>query len=75
MEEREKAASSCLADLKITIPTLVDDMKDSVGNAYSAHPDRLFIINAEGKVAYSGGRGPWGFKPDEMKAALEKMLK
>lgn len=75
LDDRVKAASSCLADLKITIPTLLDDMNDTVGNAYSAHPDRLFIIGADGKIAYKGEPGPFGFDASDMEKALLKMIK
>ena len=73
LQDREKAAKSCISDLKITIPTLIDDMTDSVGNAYSGHPDRLFIINAEGKIAFRGEKGPWGFDAKAMEKALIEM--
>lgn len=75
IEERAKAAQSCIGDLKITIPTLIDDMQDSVGNAYSGHPDRLFIINSEGVIAYRGDKGPHGFDAEAMKKSLDTMLK
>lgn len=74
LEERSKAASSCLAGLKISIPTLIDDMKDTVANAYSAHPDRLFIIGADSKVAFSGEKGPHGFDIEAMKKSFEKIV-
>lgn len=75
LDERVKAANSCLADLKITIPTLVDDMKDTVGNAYSAHPDRLFIIGKDSKIAYKGEPGPFGFDSSAMEKALLEIIK
>ena len=50
-------------------------MEDTVSKAYSGWPDRLFIIGADAKIAYAGGRGPWGFTANEMPAALDKMLK
>lgn len=75
LKARETAAQSCIKDLKLTIPTLVDDMKDSVGNAYSGHPDRLFIINPEGKIAFRGDKGPWGFDAKAMEKSLLEMLK
>lgn len=71
IDEREAAAESCLKDLKISIPVLVDDMKDSVATTYSAHPDRLFIINAEGKIAYRGDKGPRGFNSADMEKSLK----
>lgn len=75
IEERSTAASSCLKDLKITIPTLLDDMKDSIATAYASHPDRLFIIGADGKIAFSGEKGPHGFDAAAMKKALDVIIK
>jgi len=49
-------------------------MEDSVAEAYAAWPDRLFIIGADAKIAYSGARGPRGFDVAEMAAALEQIL-
>ena len=73
-EERTKAATGCVAELKLPIPLLVDDMKNTVGDAFSGHPDRLFILSPDGKIAYAGERGPRGFKVDDMTASLEKLL-
>jgi hypothetical protein len=56
------------------MPLLVDAVNDRVGHAYSAMPDRLYVIDRHGKVAYKGGRGPWGFKPGEMEQALILLL-
>jgi hypothetical protein len=64
-----------VTDLKLTMPLLVDDMKNTVGNAFHGHPDRLFILSPDGKIAYRGERGPRGFNVDEMTAALKKLLK
>ena len=61
--------------IELTMPQLVDDMKDTVAQAYNAMPDRLFILGADGKIAYRGARGPRGFKVTEMKQALQKLLK
>lgn len=69
-EERQKVASQCAAMLKPNIPFHVDDVTDTVGNAYSAMPARLYVIDTAGKVAYKSGRGPFGFKPEEMEQAL-----
>ena len=73
-ERRKEVATSCVADLKLSIPVLVDDMKNSVANAYSAHPDRLFILTADGTIAFRGDRGPRGFSVDAMEKALKEIL-
>lgn len=72
--ERIAVAQQCHQRLKPTIPLLVDDIDDSVGNAYSGMPARLYVIDTQGRVAYKGGRGPFGFKPGEMEQALMMTL-
>lgn len=69
-EERHDAARRCCAALHLSMPLLVDTLDDRVGHAYSAMPDRLYFIDTQGKVAYQGGRGPFGFKPSELEQAL-----
>jgi len=59
---RVSVAKQCCSALEITMPVLVDEMDDRVGHAYSGMPDRLYVIDRHGKVAYKGGRGPFGFK-------------
>jgi hypothetical protein len=73
-EEREGVAKECCTALTISMPLLVDEIDDRVGHAYSAMPDRLYVIDREGRVAFKGGRGPRGFKPAEMEQALIMLL-
>lgn len=56
------------------MPLLVDNMDNSVGNAFSGHPDRLFILSPDGTIAYRGDKGPRGFDVKEMSSALEQLL-
>lgn len=72
--ERIAAAVQCSGRLEMDMPVLVDRIDDRVGNAYSGMPDRLYVIDRAGKVAYKGGRGPFGFKPGEMEQALLLLL-
>jgi len=73
-QERTKIAKQCCAVLEITMPLLVDTVDDRVGHAYSGMPDRLYLIDRDGKVAYKGGRGPFGFKPGELEQQIAMML-
>ncbi len=68
--EREKVARRCCSSLKISMPLLVDEMDDRVGHAYSGMPDRLYLIDRKGRIAYKSGRGPFGFKPGELEQSL-----
>ncbi len=72
--ERKAVAQQCYAKLKYSMPLLVDEINDPVGHAYSGMPARLYVIDADGKVTYKGGRGPFGFKSGEMEQALVMTL-
>ncbi len=74
-EERRLVASECVKDLKLSIPTLIDDMKNSAEAKYRGWPDRLYIIDAGGRIAYRGDVGPRGFRPTEMEDALRQLLR
>jgi hypothetical protein len=73
-EEREAVAEACTVGLKLSIPTLIDEMTNEVDRAYAALPDRLYLIDAEGRIAYRSGPGPMGFKPQELEAAIGALL-
>jgi alkylhydroperoxidase family enzyme len=73
-DERVAVAQRCCSSLEITMPVLVDEIDDRVGHAYSGMPDRLYVIDRDGRVAYKGGRGPFGFKSREMEQALIMLL-
>lgn len=75
LDEREKAAKVCIDVLKLKCKTVIDDMKDSVNISYAAQPERLAVVGKDGKIAYMGKQGPWGFKPDELDEFLKKLFK
>jgi iodothyronine deiodinase-like protein len=74
LDERTSVAGACQRSLKIDLPILVDALDDGVGEAYAAWPDRLYVIDREGRVAYKSRPGPFGFKTDLLGAALERAL-
>ena len=73
-QEREHIAHACSLRLQLEIPTLIDDMNDSTDLAYAALPEHLYLIGQDGHIAYKGARGPMGFKPDELEAAIDAHL-
>lgn len=73
-DERQEVAHACSVDLNLDIPTLIDDMENSTDLAYSALPDRLYLIGEDGRIAYRSGMGPMGFRPDELEAAIKDYL-
>ncbi len=72
--ERRLVAQKCCTALEITMPLVVDALDDRVGHAYSGMPDRMYLLDRQGRVAYKGGRGPFGFKPGELDQALVMLL-
>ena len=72
--DRELAARACSARLDVTIPMVVDEMDDRVGHAFSGMPNRLYLVDMDGKVAYKSGRGPFGFKSGELEQQILILL-
>jgi len=69
---RDEIAKACCSRLKITMPAVVDTIDNAVDEAYAAWPERIFIVGADGRIAYVSGPGPWGFKPEEAERWLKK---
>lgn len=74
-DAREAVAKACSLDLHIPIPVLIEDMDNVVDEAYGAAPERLYLIGADGRVAYQGGAGPHFFDLDEWEQAIEACVK
>jgi hypothetical protein len=74
LDERCAVAGACVRKLGIEIPALVDGFDDSVERAYTAWPDRLYVLDREGRVAWKSAPGPFGFDPSAAEAALKPLL-
>lgn len=71
VEERAEIAAACRLDLHFEMPMLLDRMTNEVDAAYAALPERLYVIDREGRIAYRGDMGPWGFDPESWERAIE----
>jgi hypothetical protein len=74
-EERGHAASTCAIKLSLTLPFVIDTIDNKVDTAYTAWPDRLYIVDRDGKIAFKGQPGPRGFVVVEMETKLDQLLK
>lgn len=72
-EERGNVARVCIRNLKIGLPAVVDDFRNTTEAAYTAWPDRLYVIDREGRIAYKSQAGPFGFKPQEVAEKLKEL--
>lgn len=68
LADRQAVANKCCKKLNIKIPCLIDDMENTTDKAYSAHPDRIFVVDKEGRIAVRAEPGPWGFELGVRKA-------
>jgi Iodothyronine deiodinase len=73
-EDRAFVAGSCVRKLGIKIPAVLDEFGNSTEKAYTAWPDRIYLIDATGRVAYKSKPGPFGFKSSELHDALARAL-
>lgn len=69
--ERFNVAGSCVRNLGIRFPALIDGIDNTVERLYTGWPDRLYLIGRDGRVLFKSPPGPFGFHPDNLAAALE----
>ena len=75
LEERNEVAKACMTKMALEpMPALVDNMDDAVSESYAAWPDRMYLVGRDGRIVFHGGRGPFGFLPDELEEAILKEL-
>ena len=72
-DERFQVAESCVRTLGIRFPALIDGIDNTVERLFTGWPDRLLLIDRDGRVAYKSEPGPFGFKPEGLEAALKEL--
>lgn len=73
-DERTEIASVCQLNLDLRMPMLIDAIGNDVEERYIALPMRLYLVDRDGTLAYSGDRGPFGFDPDSWERAIQKQI-
>jgi hypothetical protein len=71
--ERRAVAATCAVRLEMRMPVVVDGPDNAVASAYGGWPDRLYLVDRGGRIAYQGGEGPFGFRPAELERAIEAL--
>jgi hypothetical protein len=72
-EERALVAGACVRKLGIKFPAVLDQFDNPTEKAYTGWPDRIYLIDGRGRVAYKSKPGPFGFHPDQLSSALAKL--
>lgn len=70
LEQRVFIANDFIKRFKFTLPFGIDDMSNAADNAYSSWPERLYIVDEGGHIAYRGGMGPFNYNPAEVREWL-----
>ncbi len=68
--EREKVADSCVRNLHIAIPALIDSIDNRVEQDYTGWPDRIYLIDDAGNIRFKTEAGPFGFDAKKLASAL-----
>ncbi len=71
--EKTEVAQMCVRKLGIEFPALVDTFDGATEVAYTGWPDRLYVIDRDGRIAYKSSPGPFGFLPAEMAQTLARV--
>ncbi len=72
-EDRANVGAVCVKELKVDLPMVVDEIDNRTERAYTAWPDRLYVIDAEGRITYKSRPGPFGFEIEPLARALEAL--
>jgi hypothetical protein len=68
--QRIAIASDYIQRFHVALPFAIDDMDNRANLVYAAWPERIYILDEQGKIVYRGGLGPFGYHPDEARAWL-----
>ena len=69
-DERAEVAAACMLRYNFSFPMLLDNMENEAEEKYISWPDRLYLIDSDGKIAYQGGMGPLYFDVEEFEEAV-----
>jgi hypothetical protein len=67
LEQRVVIANDFTQRFKYPVPFGIDEMSNGANDAYAAWPERLYIIDESGRIAYKGGNGPFKYDPKEVR--------
>jgi type I thyroxine 5'-deiodinase len=70
LEDRLTIARDFVKRFEYHIPMLVDRITNDADEIYAGWPERLYVIDENGRVAYKGKVGPFGYNPDDLDAWL-----
>ena len=73
IEERAQVAATCALTLNLRMPMLLDEMTNDVDTKYAALPERLYVLDAGGRVFFKSVMGSMGFDVEAWARAIEEV--
>ena len=67
LAQRVIIANDFIKRFNYPLPFGIDDMTNTADTTYSAWPERIYVIDESGHIAYRGGMGPFHYKPAELR--------
>lgn len=74
IDERAELAQICALRLNLKMPLLLDNMCNEVDRLYAALPERLYLIDEQGRVIFRTVVGSPGFDVDAWREAIRRHL-
>jgi hypothetical protein len=73
-DERSEIGRMCVVKLGIEFPAVIDGMDNSTEQAYTGWPDRLYVIDRDGRIAFKSSPGPFGFHSEGVAETLRRLV-
>ena len=73
-DERTEVASACQIDLDLHMPMLIDGIDNDIDEEYVGLPMRMFLVDSDGKIAFAGDKGPFGWDDEAFEETLKKVI-
>lgn len=73
-DERAAIANACQLHMAIEMPMLLDGIDNDADRKYVGLPMRQFLIDRDGRVAYAGDKGPFGWDDGAFERSLVELL-
>lgn len=73
-EQRKELAKVLVDRLQYRVPLAIDSIDNRAETVFAAWPERIYVLEPGGRVAFKGGMGPFGFHPEEGEKALQAVL-
>lgn len=73
-DERATVAKAMINAVDFAMPVILDEISNKFAERYGALPNRLYLLNEEGRIVYGGGIGPHAYDPEAWLEAIKEYI-